>query len=110
MLNKIDTHEQLEELLKKEEKFYLLKHSLTCPVSHAAYQEFQKFADENQEVPAYYLAIQESRPLSNAIAEKFQIKHESPQAILFSNGNPIWNASHWKITKRSLASTFTENQ
>ena len=44
MLNKIDTFEQFEELLKKEDKFFLLKHSLTCPISHAAYQEYEKYA------------------------------------------------------------------
>ncbi|WP_223590938.1 bacillithiol system redox-active protein YtxJ [Neobacillus bataviensis] len=110
MLEKIDTVEQFEDLLQKESKFYLLKHSLTCPISHAAYKEYEKYADENQNIPTYFLAVQDSRPLSNDIAEKFQIKHESPQAILFSNGEPMWNASHWKITNRSLANAMSENQ
>lgn len=109
MLEKIDTLEQFEEILKDQKTFYFLKHSLTCPISHAAYQEYQKYAEANQSVPTYYLAVQDSRPLSNEIAEKFQIKHESPQAILFSNGEARWNASHWKITNRSLAGAITEN-
>ncbi|MED3563860.1 bacillithiol system redox-active protein YtxJ [Bacillus xiapuensis] len=110
MVEKIETQEQFEELLKKEKKFFLLKHSLTCPISQAAYQEYQKFADAEEALPAYFLAVQDSRPLSNEIAEKFNIKHESPQAILFSNGEARWNASHWKITKRSLAEAIGENQ
>ncbi|MBY0146550.1 bacillithiol system redox-active protein YtxJ [Neobacillus niacini] len=109
MLKKIDSSSQLEDLLKKEDKFFLLKHSLTCPISHAAYQEYEKYATENEGVPAYYLAVQEARPLSNEIAEKFEIKHESPQAILIKNGDAIWNASHWKITNRSLANAISEN-
>ena len=110
MVEKIETQEQFEALLEKEEKFLFLKHSLTCPVSQAAYQEYQKFADNENSIPAYFLAVQDSRPLSNDIAEKFNIKHESPQAILFTNGEPRWNASHWKITKRSLAEAVGENQ
>ena len=110
MLEKIDTVEQFDEVLKKESKFFLLKHSLTCPISHAAYKEYEKFANENQSVPTYFLAVQDSRPLSNEVAEKFQIKHESPQTILFSNGEPLWNASHWKITSRSLTGAVGENQ
>jgi bacillithiol system protein YtxJ len=110
MLKKIDTVEQFDELAAAEKKFYLLKHSLTCPISQAAYQEYQKFADNNPEVPAYYLAVQDSRPLSNEVAERFNIKHESPQAILFSNGQALWNASHWKITNRSLASAYGEEE
>jgi bacillithiol system protein YtxJ len=110
MLEKIDSIEQFNDVIKKESKFFLLKHSLTCPISHAAYKEYEKFANENQAVPTYFLAVQDSRPLSNEVAEKFQIKHESPQTILFSNGEPLWNASHWKITSRSLTSAFGENQ
>jgi bacillithiol system protein YtxJ len=109
MLNKIDTLDQLEDLLKQEDKFFLLKHSLTCPISHAAYQEYQKYAEGNQGVPTYYLAVQEARPLSNEIAEKFEIKHESPQALLFKEGKAVWNASHWKITNRSLVTALSEN-
>ena len=45
----------------------------------------------------------------NHIAEKYQIKHESPQAILFSQNNVVWNASHWKITNKSLIETLEEN-
>ncbi|MFL6562502.1 MAG: monothiol bacilliredoxin BrxC family protein, partial [Bacillus sp. (in: firmicutes)] len=37
MLEKIDSIEQFDEVLKKESTFFLLKHSLTCPISHAAY-------------------------------------------------------------------------
>jgi len=110
MLEKVDTIEQFEDLLKNNESFFFLKHSLTCPISQAAYQEYQKFAEASQTVPTYFLAVQDSRPLSNEIAEKFQIKHESPQAILFSNGEARWNASHWKITNRSLTSAIAENQ
>jgi len=110
MLKKIESIEQFDQLVDNNRKFYLLKHSLTCPISHAAYKEYEKFSNENQDVPTYYLAVQESRSLSNEVAERFQIKHESPQAILFANGEGIWNASHWKITNRSLASAGSENQ
>jgi bacillithiol system protein YtxJ len=109
MLTKIDTLEQFEDLLKIEDKFLFLKHSLTCPISQAAYQEYEKYAESNQSVPAYYLAVQDARPLSSAIAEKFEIKHESPQALLINNGSAVWNASHWKITNRSLISAISEN-
>lgn len=103
MLKKIDQIEQFEEILKTEPKFFFLKHSLTCPISQAAFKEYQSFTQEHNEIPTYYLAVQDSRSLSNSIAEKFQIKHESPQAILFVNGNPTWNASHWKIKNSTLA-------
>ena len=109
MLKKIDTFEKFEELLKQEDQFFILKHSLTCPISHAAYQEYEKYAAGDQKIATYYLAVQEARPLSNELAEKFEIKHESPQALLIKNGEAVWNASHWKITNKNLSAASNEN-
>jgi bacillithiol system protein YtxJ len=109
MLQKIVTAQQFDEVLQKENKFFLLKHSLTCPISQAAYNQYQEFSEGQSEVPTYFLAVQEARPLSNEIADQFKIKHESPQAILFSNKNAVWNTSHWQITKDSLTAASNGN-
>ncbi|WP_205685234.1 bacillithiol system redox-active protein YtxJ [Peribacillus acanthi] len=107
-LIKIETEQQFEDLLSGD-SFFMLKHSLTCPVSHAAYEEYVKVANEDNSIKMAYLAVQDARPLSNHIAETYNIKHESPQAFLFKNGEPVWNASHWKITKKSLLAAKQEN-
>ncbi|MGG5252555.1 bacillithiol system redox-active protein YtxJ [Neobacillus sp. SM06] len=110
MLKKLDSVEQFDELVEKEERFFLMKHSLTCPISGAAYQEYQKYAEGQQQIPTYFLAVQDARPLSSEIEDRFQIKHESPQAILFVNGKPVWNTSHWKIKVKSLEDAAKENE
>ena len=100
-MEKISSIEEFEQALEKGEAFLFIKHSLTCPISHEAFNECKSF-DEQSQVPVYYLAVQESRELSNYIADRFQIKHESPQALIFVDGKAVWDASHWKITKSSL--------
>ncbi|MCA1032376.1 bacillithiol system redox-active protein YtxJ [Bacillus timonensis] len=103
MLNrKISEIDEFKEVVEAKGKFLLIKHSLTCPISHAAFEEFEKFVEDNQAVDTYYLYVQEARPLSNYIAETYHVKHESPQAILFDKGDVTWHASHWKITYDSL--------
>ncbi|MCQ6274418.1 bacillithiol system redox-active protein YtxJ [Bacillus sp. V3B] len=109
-MNQLNTIEEFDQVIQKEKAVFVLKHSTTCPISQAAYGEYEKFTRENNEIPAYVLIVQDARPLSNHIAEKYQIKHESPQAILFSENNVIWNASHWKITNKLLAETVEENK
>ena len=99
---KLDTIEKFDQVVANDEVVFVLKHSTTCPISQAAYGEYEKFVGEHSEIPAYFLTVQDARPLSNHIAEKYQIKHESPQAILFSNRDVAWHASHWKITEKSL--------
>ncbi|MGE7604638.1 bacillithiol system redox-active protein YtxJ [Peribacillus sp. NPDC097675] len=100
-ITKIETEEQFNKLVE-EDMFLLFKHSLTCPVSAEAFDHYQKYVAEHPQVKTAYLAVQEARPLSNHIAETYEIKHQSPQAILFKNGKPAWNDSHWRITYDSL--------
>ncbi|MBS4191656.1 bacillithiol system redox-active protein YtxJ [Bacillus sp. FJAT-49705] len=101
-MHKFNTIEEFDQTVQAAEQIMVLKHSSTCPISQAAFEEYESFASENENLSIYYLIVQEDRPLSNHIAEKFNIKHESPQAILFNNGNAVWHASHWKITYDSL--------
>ncbi|MBU8879759.1 bacillithiol system redox-active protein YtxJ [Bacillus sp. FJAT-29790] len=107
-MKKFEGIEAFDQAVKAEGQFLVLKHSSTCPISQAAYEEYEKFADEQKELQTFYLVVQEDRPLSNHIAEKYEIKHESPQAILFKNGAIAWHASHWKITYDSLQSVIAE--
>ena len=61
-----------------------------------------ELAEQLDGTTLYYLNVQEARPLSNAIAEQFQVKHESPQALLFVDGELKWHASHWTLTYDEL--------
>ena len=99
---KLSTTEDFKRAKETNNRFLLFKNSTTCPISAQAFEEFQKFSEDNsQEV--YYLNVQESRPLSNEIADSFGVKHQSPQALVFSGDEVVWNESHWRITYTSLS-------
>ncbi|MES9681341.1 hypothetical protein CN514_13125 [Bacillus sp. AFS001701] len=102
MVNRISTIQQFDELINNDEKFVFLKHSTTCPISHAAYTEFLAFASAYENVPLYFLQVQDDRELSNYIAEKTAIKHESPQLLIFENGEAVYNTSHFSIKKDEI--------
>lgn len=106
---KIDTIEQFETIVGENKPFLLVKHSLTCPISGSAFSEYKQYTEKETKVDTYYLAVQDSRPLSNYIAETYHIRHESPQALLFSNNEVVWNTSHGKITVSSLTEAVQNN-
>lgn len=103
----ISTKNQLDDYLKQE-AVILLKHSSTCPISSAGLGEFEKFVESFPNFPSLYIVVQEDRELSNEIAETYHIKHETPQVILFKNGDVAWHASHWDITKASITKAVSE--
>ncbi|HWO96337.1 MAG TPA: bacillithiol system redox-active protein YtxJ [Bacillus sp. (in: firmicutes)] len=102
-MEKITRIEQFDKILQQENHFLFLKHSITCPISKAGYDEFAKFADEHTDIASYFLHVQEARELSNYIAEKFGIKHESPQAFVIKGQEVVWHASHWNITSKAMS-------
>ena len=100
--------EELQALIdsSRSRQVVLFKHSLTCPVSTAGLREFQLFLEARPgDDPVGYglIEIQNQRPLSNSVAESTGVRHESPQALLFENGEVTWHASHWSITSKALA-------
>ena len=79
------------------------KHSATCDMSAAAWEELLDFLRDNTTpVNAYFVVVQNARPVSNEIEVRTGIRHESPQALLFKNGELVWNDSHRRITTKVL--------
>ena len=82
----------------------IFKHSTTCPISAAAFREFQAAlagGDLAGARPAVVRVIEE-RPLSRSIARRWSVTHQSPQALLVQGPNVLWHASHHAITREAL--------
>jgi bacillithiol system protein YtxJ len=62
-----------------------------------------KFTEDADDVVCGLVLVLENRRLSNTIASRFGVRHESPQAIVLRDGRPYWNASHWAITTDALS-------
>ncbi len=58
--------------------------------------------ETNKEASFREIVVQEARPLSDLVARETGIRHESPQVILFRNGEAVWNTSHHGISVASL--------
>ncbi|WP_163581658.1 bacillithiol system redox-active protein YtxJ [Gracilibacillus saliphilus] len=99
----IESIEQFKQIVENNQEFVLLKHSLTCPISTSANQEYEKYSEKSN-CPLFRLHVQHARELSNYIADTYQIKHESPQVIKIADREPTWNTSHSDITVSSLES------
>lgn len=82
----------------------LFKHSTSCPISAAAYDEYLAFrGGPGKATRSAVIRVIEERPVSNHAATKLGLKHESPQALLVRDGKLVWNASHRAITSEALA-------
>ena len=107
----LETASHLNEAIaaSKEAPIVLFKHSNACPISHSAYRRVQQLGDQSD--PAVYcLTVQQSRALSNAIADKFNIKHESPQVLLIVRGNVVYDASHHAISVEAIRSKVSASR
>ena len=70
----------------------VLKHSVSCPISHDLYRGISSLDSD-----VGLVVVQTSRALSNYISEKTGIRHESPQALVFDDGDCVYAESHYDI-------------
>lgn len=101
-VSQLQSIEQLDEFINQPGKRLLFKHSTICPISTAAHQEFEEYLKET-DIPAAIILVREDRPVSNEVADRYEIKHESPQIFLIEDNQVKWHTSHWKITKQAIS-------
>lgn len=71
----------------------IFKHSTRCSISHMAKSRLER-AEAAAGVDFYYLDLIAHRALSNEAATMFSVYHESPQVLLISQGECIYDESH----------------
>lgn len=82
----------------KTQPVAIFKHSTRCGVSRMVIKQFENSFDlEPNQMKVYYLDLLNYRPISEEIAAKFQVWHESPQLIIIKNGISVAHASHSQI-------------
>ncbi len=100
-MKRIRNQQELDEVFNQA-RAVLLKHSPKCPNSRAAYREMEGFVEAHPDVPVYWIDVLEDRPVSDFLAEKTGIRHESPQAVLWQDGKVSWHGSHWRVTRKTV--------
>jgi monothiol bacilliredoxin len=96
----IEDVRELDELLAQSrlQAVWIFKHSLTCPISSRAWSEFCRFAETKPDAGVFaVIEVQNARPVSDALAERTGVRHQSPQAILLRNAAAAWHASHSSV-------------
>ena len=99
----IDNLAQLDSIYSGEETVVIFKHSTRCPVSSMAKRSLEF---EKNLIPVgakfYYLDLIANREISNKIAERWDVRHESPQILILKGQECLYNASHSDIEMQDI--------
>ncbi len=95
--------------LSKEKPVLIFKHSTRCAISKAALNRLEREwgAADDAAHAAYFLDLLAHRDISDAVAARYGIRHESPQVLVIRSRQCSYTATHtgigYKDTMQALA-------
>ena len=99
--NELTSEKQLDKLVELSEDYrvVMFKHSTSCGISRMVLKnlESQISSNEPSQTQYFFLDLLKYRSISNAIADKFQVIHQSPQMIILDNKKVVYADSHSSI-------------
>ena len=95
---------QLDEIIaiSNQKPSIIFKHSTRCSISRMALKRFEAEYDLDDTIDAYFLDLLEYRDISNEIATRFSVYHQSPQLLLIKDGKSVYDVSHSDIDAANL--------
>ena len=95
---------QLNEImeLSHQQPVAIFKHSTRCSISRMALKQFENEFDLEGTVTPYFLDLLNHRDISQEIATRFEVYHQSPQLLLIKEGKSVYDASHSDIDALEL--------
>jgi len=106
MFNRLTDTESLENLfaVSLEKPIAIFKHSNTCPISSDVRDALSACP-----VTLFEIIVQTERSLSNLVAERTGVRHQSPQALVIFKGEVLYNASHYDIDGDDIARVMSSS-
>lgn len=101
----LETVNDIEDILNRSsQKLQIIfKHSTRCPVSSNAFREVSSVTGGIVSLTDInYVDVIRSRGISQEIASKLQVRHESPQLLLINNQQLVWNVTHYQIEGEAI--------
>jgi len=103
VITPLNSVEELDAALSSANPVLIFKHSSTCGLSAMAAEEVAEWLDTREmAADVYVVDVRRSRPVSQAVAERLKVRHESPQALLVQNGIVRWHRSHAGVTAAAI--------
>lgn len=107
-MQKLDREEDVEVVLAADLAL-VYKHSPRCAQSLFARSQVKRFAETSSGISLYTIDVIVNREVSNAVARRVGVPHESPQVILLRRGKPIWHASHGGVKARAIVAALSRS-
>ncbi len=102
----LTSEEQLEviEEASASKPVAIFKHSTRCGISSMVLRQLKNSFDiPEDELDMYYLDLLKYRNVSDEVAARFGVLHQSPQLIVIKDGEVVHHASHHSISFEQLS-------
>jgi bacillithiol system protein YtxJ len=82
----------------------IFKHSARCIISKMVLSQLEESLDAiPTNATLLFLDLLNHRDVSNAIAQRLGVHHESPQVVVIKNGQAVFHESHHSIDAATIA-------
>ncbi len=95
---------QLENIAERssERPQLIFKHSTTCGISRMVLNMFTGSYNLGETVDLHFLDLHAHRDVSNEVASRFGVVHQSPQLMVLKNNSVSFHTSHGAIADINL--------
>ena len=108
-MGQLESEDAVEEVFAASEGRIqlILKHSQSCAVSFFAKQNLDSVPlEEWPEMDRSMVEVVRFRTVSQYLAQKTGVRHESPQVLVIANGEVIFHSSHSEVNKMNIQQAY----
>lgn len=104
-LTALDQLEEVDRLSREGNGVLIYKHSTRCFISALALKRLKEW--EPDETPVFYLDLLRYRDISDSVAKRYGVLHESPQLLWVVNGTCVEHTSHNGVSSEVIETWLT---